>query len=800
MMKTRLKVPYTIGIMLFILILSACTSPEEKAAEYIESASAMLANNEFKKAEIEYKNALQINQNLPDALYGLAKIYERRNQWSEAYAVLNKIRELNPQHVEGRLLLGRLLLASNQLDQALIDAREIMALAPEDARAHSLMASVQALLDNQEVALDEAAKALAIDPGNSDALLVQARVFLANKEFDSALQLLDKSISNDPDNASLYLMKLSVQEARGDNDAVVDVYLSLIEQFPGEATYKRALARHYVLQNNIDGAEKVLLQLVESEPDNVSEKLRLVAFKYQNRSTKAAIEQIHEYIGKDRGDPAFLLLLGELYERNEQPRLANKVYREIIAVNELQASGLEARNKLAAIEMREKNTEEATALIDEVLTQDIANKNALLLLVEMQIAEQKYDDALLNIRKVLRDNPDSLKALDLLGQTYEAMGSQELAIESYHKALQLYPGEPSVANRLARIYIASSNHNKADEILSDSIAHGNRSLEAIQMLAQAKLALGKWEQAELLLKELQNVEGLQAISQQSLGVVYLSKGEQDASIEAFKRAHELAPASNQPVVSLVLAYLRTGKVEEARQFLETIISENNDNYLANLLLARINVHNNNVSEAIALYNKLIAINPEADSTYHELAEVYIRQKDPGKAEIVIQQGLSALPGLPSLSIDLASIKEIKGETDEAIKIYQSLLNNNPDLLIVRNNLASLLTDNREDDDAHRRAREIAMVLKDSKVSQFRDTYAWASIKAGVDLEEAIEILEVIVSESRQVDVYNYHLGEAYRKQGRVDLALNHLQKAVDLAPAGSPVAKQAGKSLQQLSQ
>lgn len=791
---------YTFGIVLVTVTLAACASPEEKAANYIENANTMYAEGNLDKAEIEYKNALQINKNLPDALIGLAKIYERKRDWPKAYALLSEIRELAPRHVEGRIMLAQFLVASNQLDQALSDAIEIMELAPENAKAHSLMATVQARLENHEGALQSANKALLIDPDIIDAILVQARVLITEKKYSAALQLLDKAIEENPDNVLLYTMQLQVHEGQADKKAVEGVYLKLIERFPKEVAYKTALAQQYIIDKNIDGAESLVEQNVESNPDSLEQKLRLLVFKYQYRSGDAAIALAKSYISSDQYEYRYRFVLGELYERNQQPEQAANVYRKIIEDDELQANGLEARNKMASIELKTGNTEKATELIQEVLAQDIVNINALLLQARLQIAGRNYDDALVSVRTVLRDNPDSTRALELLGQAYDAIGSRELAIESYIKAFRLNPGAAANTNRLAKNLVSQRNFTRADEVLLESIASGNRNLETIQLLTQVKLALGQWDKAELLSKELQNVEGQEALSQQVLGIALQAKDDQQASIAAFKRAHELAPTSAQPIAAIVRSHLRNGKTENARRFLESVISVDSDNVSAIILLARLSQHEKNVSGAIEQYNKLIKINPQADIAYHNLAEIYISQKNLDNAERVTKQGLEALPDLPLLKVDLAVIHEMKGEIDKAIATYESLLEKNPDLIVARNNLASLLTEHGDDASAVERARSIAKELKNSKIPQFRDTYAWASVKAGANLEEAIVTLEAIVGENEQVDVYNYHLGEAYRKKGDVELAVTYLQKAVDLSMPGSTIADQAGQSLELIRQ
>ncbi len=793
-----MKLRYSLAIVLLSATLLACSSPEEKAASYIENAGVLFEEGKLIKAELEYKNALQINQNLPDAWYGLAKIHERRQDWRQTFAVLSKVRELTPGHVNSRIMLGQLFLASNQLDQALTDAREILELAPNDARSHSLMAAVQFRLENLAGALQEVALALAIDPDNNEAKLVKARVLIAGKKYDLALGALEKAIAANPTNVSFYLMKIQAYQEMNNRQAMEGVYLELVERFPDNIGFKIALARQYIAAKDIDSGERVLEQIVEEFPDNVEQKLQLVGFKNQYRSIDDAIALLTTYQQADREEYRYRFLLGDLLEKSGKLDQAIGVYRGIITDDQLQSSGLEARNKIALLELRVGNKDKAVTLINEVLAQDKANENALLLQSGIQISEKKFDDAVISLRTVLRDHPDSIRALGLLGQAYDSTDSKELAVEAYSKAFQLSPGTPAIANQMAKNLIRQKKFTQADELLQESMSRGNRGVEALRLLAQVKLSLGDWDKADQLARQLKQIKGQEALSEQVLGVVYQGKQEQEASIEAFKRAHQLAPNSVQPIVALVKTYMRSGKAEDARRFLNSVLAVHEDNVVAHLLLGQLSSYENNKDQAVRHFKRVIEINPKIDSGYRDLVAIYLRDNDLGKAEEVIQQGLTAMPGQPVLVINLASIYERQGNFAEAIRTYESLLKQQPNLIVAKNNLASLLSDYGKDSASLDRARSIAAELRDSPIPQFRDTYAWISVRSGRNLEEAVAILAGIVKENDAVDVYNYHLGEAYRKKGDVKKATVFLKKAVDLASPGSDVASKATESLQQL--
>jgi tetratricopeptide (TPR) repeat protein len=329
---------------------------------------------------------------------------------------------------------------------------------------------------------------------------------------------------------------------------------------------------------------------------------------------------------------------------------------------------------------------------------------------------------------------------------------------------------------------------------------GNQSVQAIKLLTQVKLTLGEWDQAEKLAQQLKEVEGEEAVSEQVLGLVYQGREKPDESIDAFKRAHELAPDADQPVVALVQTLVRNNKIGEARQFLEKVVSENENNVTATLLLGQLSLLEKDIPTAVGYFKRVVQINPKLDVSYRNLGSIYIRQRKLDDAERILMDGLAQNPGNTVLSVNLASVYEFQQKFDEAINVYEELLQKNPDLIVAKNNLASILTDHREDQASYDRARQLASEFRRSEVPQFRDTYAWASVRAGVNLAEAVTILETIVKENGNVGIYHYHLGEALLRNSDFDNARIHLEKAIELEKTGSRTAAQASASLQLISQ
>src|SRR5262249_52198682 len=106
-------------LLLPILLIASCASPEEKAQSYYERGMKLLSQHEYVKASIEFRNALQLKKDLVGAWRGLAEVEVHNQNWEAVIGALKTVVELDQKDVVSRLRLGRLMLMGNALDQAL---------------------------------------------------------------------------------------------------------------------------------------------------------------------------------------------------------------------------------------------------------------------------------------------------------------------------------------------------------------------------------------------------------------------------------------------------------------------------------------------------------------------------------------------------------------------------------------------------------------------------------------------------------------------------------------------------------
>jgi cellulose synthase operon protein C len=104
-------------------------------------------------------------------------------------------------------------------------------------------------------------------------------------------------------------------------------------------------------------------------------------------------------------------------------------------------------------------------------------------------------------------------------------------------------------------------------------------------------------------------------------------------------------------------------------------------------------------------------------------------------------------------------------------------------VIIANNLASLISTYRTDEQSLERAWNIARRLRGLERPEFQDTYGWIALRRG-EVEEALGHLEPAAAALTRDPLVQFHLGMAYARAERLDEADAQLQRAIDIAGPG----------------
>jgi cellulose synthase operon protein C len=768
-------------LVLPLILLAGCGSPEKRSQQYFDDGMALLAKNDDLNARIALTTSLKFNSNRIEAWRALAGIDERTKAFSHLFQDLRRIVELDPKDIDTRLRLARIMTDNNGNDAALklLDG----ATDADKGRADydGLRATILLKTNDPQAAVREAERAIGIEPANLDATIVLASEQLAREDIDGALKRLDALPADSKEDTRVSALKVLLYGKKGDLSQTEAMLRKLIVARP---EFRSQLIQLYIQQRRLDDAERELRAGASANPADSRAALDVARFLASYRGAGAAKDELSAKI-KAGGDvyPYQIMLVDlDFVEGNydEAIGILNGIIKDASSPEHI----LAAKDKLAQIAISRNDLTAAAQVVADVLGKDAHNTGALKLRAIMLLGKGQLDGAIADLREALNNDPKAPDLLLLMATAYERSGKRELAERQYADAAKFSGFSPAVALRYVSYLQSQGNLAQAETVLLEIAGRNPRNVQVLSTLAQVRLARKNWSGALVVADAVRAAGDNLGVADQIKAAALAGQNKPDASIAALEAAHTAAPDAVQPVLSLVAAYTRAGTPDKAEGLLRDMLKKYPNNADLLVLLGQTQVARNKGEEAKGSFRAAMAQQPKNEVGYDALANYYAAQKDYDEANNVVQAGLKENPNSVNLRLAAASILIATGKNDAAITAYEAILKDQPDSLVAINNLVSLLLDNRPDKESLERAATLAEALKTSNVPQYRDTFGWAQYKRG-NSADAVRILEPVASKLSNLSAVRYHLGMAYLADGRSADAAEQFKLALNLEPDGT---------------
>ena len=92
---------FLISLLIAAFTLASCSlNPEAKKKKYLERGAAYFDKGQYREANMEFENAIQIDPKFADAHYRLAQSLMKQGDWSHAYQELTRAVEFDPTQLE----------------------------------------------------------------------------------------------------------------------------------------------------------------------------------------------------------------------------------------------------------------------------------------------------------------------------------------------------------------------------------------------------------------------------------------------------------------------------------------------------------------------------------------------------------------------------------------------------------------------------------------------------------------------------------------------------------------------------
>ncbi len=817
---------------MFCLGLAACDTAEDRAEEHFQRSTDLMAEGDTPRAIIELRNVFRLVPTHRGARMLYAQIEEDRGNTAKAYAHYRILAEAHPEDLEIQRTAARLTATLGEWEAAERHAEAARGLMGDEADSDPILAGIKLAQTYQEARRDrdiETANAVARDIAalleETPDILPLRMVVIDNQvirqDWQGALTELDEGIEQHPDIKQLYMTRLAVLEKLGDTDGMENQLVQLVEIFPEDTETVQLLLRWYLSQDRTDDAEAWLRAQIDPEGIDPEPRMTLVQFLAGIRGPEAALEELNGLIA-DLPDDA----PGAMVYRAAKSGLEFDLGRQDKAMADLQAlleeaAAIEApaegeepdpsvptadsiRNikiALAKMYIQTGNPVGARALVEEVLAEDSTEVEALKMRASWLIEDDKPDEALVQLRQALDQAPRDADTLTLMAQAHERAGSRQLASEMLSLAVEASNSAPPETLRYAVFLTQDEDYLAAEDVLIDALRIRKGHVPMLQALGQIYVRLEDWGRLQGVIDALKREGATQGANE--LTARLLAAQNRNEELQGFLgQLADSEAGNNQVIASSIRLKLAEGDTEGAIEAIDGYLAERPDDPDLRFIKARVLAGAGDTEAARAELRKLVTEHPENQGYWVTLYNVVRIVDTQEAASGVLLEAMEAQPGNGNLKWMRAGELEKVGDIDGAIAIYEGLYEQNSASVVVANNLASLISANREDPESLERAYQIARRLRGTDVPAFQDTYGWILARRG-DLDEAIEYLVPAAAALADDATVQYHLARAYAMAERNAEALDAFratQTALAKTEVPMPFAAEVASEIDRLEQ
>ena len=238
------------------------------------------------------------------------------------------------------------------------------------------------------------------------------------------------------------------------------------------------------------------------------------------------------------------------------------------------------------------------------------------------------------------ENPDLLVQV---GEGHLAKDQLTVARDYFKKALDLNPQCVAAQVGLGRYYLSENQYLKAISIFEEAVALDPKSAYAYGNLGWTRWKAGDAQGA------LEYLQKAAAIDEQDWdtffrqGVILGETGRWPEAAEAYQRALKLKPADLQIQIPYAHALIQSQRTEEGIRILEKLRREYRTNISITSELAEAYRKIGDISQAIAIYEELVRLNPYRPENWTQLTTLYNKQGNKQKALQALRRRRSICP-------------------------------------------------------------------------------------------------------------------------------------------------------------
>ncbi|MBU0678579.1 MAG: tetratricopeptide repeat protein, partial [Verrucomicrobia bacterium] len=328
-----------------------------------------------------------------------------------------------------------------------------------------------------------------------------------------------------------------------------------------------ALASLYFSEKRKEESEKVYLELLKENPDNGPAILGLARIAMLNGDFDGA----REYHGRLRelGVSSALIALEESVLEAITGNLpaAQKILRALVKEN---PSHMKAWAALALIALEQGDHETVTEATEELAKARISNPSIMYAVAQMQFARGHYQNARMNLDRVIHYRPGDTSALELLLRIDSREGKMELA-EQHVDQLLIIDSENAFGNYiLGTLQMSRGEYHLAEDSLRVSISSAP-TYAALNDLAWVLYKDHRYDEALTNVQHSLQLFAGNPSAWDTQGVVLMALNRLPEAEEAIEKSLALQPGEPNAILHMAQLLEKKGMFEKALELADPLL-------------------------------------------------------------------------------------------------------------------------------------------------------------------------------------------------------------------------------------
>jgi len=735
----------------FILLVSnialfGCASDEEKKASHLEKGHAYFEKGEYKSAEIELKNAVQIDPKYLAAYEKLGEVYLKLGNAQQAFKTYSRVAELDPENMNAQIKLATFYMLGKKMDESMEKIDLVLTKQPDNIDALFLQAGVFNLEKKFSEAESVFNKILVHDPNQTNAYLGLGRVLMLQGRFNAAEKKLKMAVNLDVKDIKPALTLFEFYMNRKKFVKALATVKGAIKENPTDADLYIVLGNFYYSQKKQDKAETAYLKAIETDPENVKPYMVAVGF----------------------------------YDATGNKKNTMEMYNRAL---ELQKDDVRIMNAVARYHFKNGAVDDAAIHVDKMLEKRPAYFPARMLKGELYILNKQFVEAFLLFEDLAKQEPRSARAHYFKGIAHVGKNEAGLAKTSLLRAIELNPRFIKAKIVLADLYMRDKAFELARKEGAEILKFLPDNYQAKMIVGNALMYQGHSDEAASAFKDLIKLDPLNPAGYFRLGLLQRLTKQYDSALANFEKALIINPRLMDVFTNIVFLHSARKDFAVALEQCDrqARVVKDSPELLAVVynLKGEVKLAQKKIKEAEICFQDALEQNPDFLRPYYALARIYLKDNQEDKAIAQYKALLVKNPNQVVPYMLMGTIFDMQKRFDLSEEHYRAALEINPEFAPAANNLSYLLANQDKELD---QALALAQIAKEKLPDDpgVMDTLGWVLYKKGL-YDSAINEFTDSLGKIADNPTIHYHLGMAYYKKQNPERAREQMEKALSLA-------------------